>query len=156
MNNAPFCRQVKRPSAILVRTAPIAVVSLLGWGLVPDAYANDGCTVATLHGPYGFSETGAHTGTGPSSVPFAVAGVLVFDGAGNVSANVTVNFDGTAFPASVTGTYTVISDCTATLSFANGETFFGAIVNNGRELQFINATQGFLGAAGVATKVVTD
>lgn len=152
MNNADFCRQVKRASAVLFRIAPIAVVSLLGFGVAPKAHASD-CTAATLHGPYGLSETGAHTGTGPASVPFAVAGILVFDGAGNVSANVTVNFDGTAFPASVPGTYTVNSDCTATLSFANGETFFGAIVNNGRELQFINVTSGFLGAAGVAKKV---
>jgi hypothetical protein len=152
MNNAAFCRQVKRAASGLFRTALIAAISLLGFGLAPKAHASE-CTAATLHGPYGLSETGAHTGTGTSSVPFAVAGLLVFDGAANVSANVTVNFDGTAFPASVPGTYTVNSDCTATLSFANGETFFGAIVNNGRELQFINVTSGFLGAAGVAKKV---
>jgi hypothetical protein len=113
------------------------------------AYANAGCTVATLHGPYGLSQTGSITGAGP----VAVAGIIVFDGAGNIIANVMVSINGTPFAASQTATYTVKSDCTATISLADGETIFGAIVTDGRELQFINATPGFLGTAGVAKKV---
>jgi hypothetical protein len=151
MNNSGFCRQVQRASAVLIRTAPIALVSLLGWGLAPNAYAS-GCTVATLHGPYGISTTGSISGTGP----LAVAGIIVFDGMGGITSNVMVNINGTAFSASPTATYTVDSDCTATISLSDGETLFGAIVNNGRELQFINTTRGFLGAAGVAKKVALD
>lgn len=151
MDDAGFCRRVKRASALLARTAPIAAVSLLGWGLVPNASASD-CTVATLHGPYGISTTGSISGTGA----LAVAGIIVFDGAGGATSNVMANINGTAFPASPTATYTVDSDCTATIHLADGETLFGAIVNNGRELQFINATPGFLGAGGVAKKVAFD
>jgi hypothetical protein len=151
MNNANFRRQVKRLSAVLVRTAPIALVSLLVWGLVPTAYAS-GCTAAALHGPYGISQTGSISGTGP----VAVAGIIVFDGDGSMTGRVMVNLNGTSFPASPTATYTVDSDCTVTISLGDGETLFGAIVNNGRELQFINATPGFLGASGVAKKVAFD
>ena len=151
MNNAGFYRQVKSASALLVRTAPIAVVALLGCGLVPKAYAS-GCTTATLHGPYGISTTGSINGTGP----VAVGGVIVFDGAGSMTGNVMVNLNGTPFSVSPTATYAVDSDCTVTISLGDGETLFGAIVSNGRELQFINATPGFLGAAGVAKKVAFD
>lgn len=150
MINTDFCRRAGGPSALLVTVARVAVASLLGWGLVSGAYA---CNVATLHGPYGFSQTGSITGTGPGTGPVAVAGILVFDGAGNITANVMVSINGTPFAASPTATYTVKSDCTATISLADGETIFGAIVTDGRELQFINATLGFLGTAGVAKKV---
>lgn len=67
-----------------------------------------------------------------------------------------VSINGAAFPASPTATYTVDADCTATIHLGDGETLFGAVVSNGRELQFINATPGFLGASGVAKKVVVD
>lgn len=149
MNDTGFCRQVGGASALLVSVARIAVASLFGWGFVSGAYANDGCTVATLHGPYGLSQTGSITGAGP----VAVAGIIVFDGAGNITANVMVSINGAAFSASPTATYKVSSDCTATISLVDGETLFGAIVSDGRELQFINASPGFLGTAGVAKKV---
>lgn len=151
MTKAGLCRQMKRASAVLVRTAPIAVATLLGCGLVSKANA-DGCTVATLHGAYGVSETGSISGNGA----VAVAGIIVFDGEGGMTGNVTVSINGAAFPASPAATYTVETDCTVTIILADGETLFGAIVNNARELRFINATQGFLGASGVAKKVVVD
>jgi len=142
---------VKRAPAVVVRIALIAVVGLLGWGLAPNAYAS-ACRVATLHGPYGISTTGSISGTGP----LAVAGIIVFDGMGGITSNVMANINGMAFPASPTATYTVDSDCTVTISLSDGETLFGAIVSDGRELQFINTTPGFLGAAGVARKVAFD
>jgi hypothetical protein len=40
MHNPGLRRQVKRASAGLVRSVPIAVVSLLGWGVAPNAYAS--------------------------------------------------------------------------------------------------------------------
>lgn len=151
MNNAGFLTHAKRTSGVLASTAPSAVVGLLAWGLVPQAYA-DGCTVATLHGPYGISTTGSISGTGP----LAVGGIIVFDGRGGITSHVMANIDGTVFPASPTATYTVESDCTVTISLSDGETLFGAIVNNGREVQFINATPGFLAASGSATRVADD
>lgn len=151
MNHATFSGQVKRASAVLVRTAPIAVVGLLGLGIVPNAYAR-GCSAATLHGSYGFSTTGSISGAGP----LAVAGILVFDGMGGATGNVMASINGTAFPAAPTATYTVDSDCTVTINLADGETLFGALVSNGRELQFINTTYGFLGAAGVFKRVTFD
>ena len=75
---------------------------------------------------------------------------------GGITSNVMANINSTAFPASPTATYTVDSDCTVTISLSDGETLFGAIVSDGRELQFINTTPGFLGAAGVARKVAFD
>jgi hypothetical protein len=82
-----------------------------------------------------------------------MAGLTVFNGAGNMNANVTLNINGTAFPATATATYTVNSDCTETISLSTGETLSGVIVDGGREVVFINATKGFLGASGVLKKI---
>ena len=91
-------------------------------GTMPIAHAQSGCSDATLTGNYPFIYTGngapGHSVREQNIVPAAVVGVLTFDGAGNVTASYTEVFNGSANTTTVpdTGTYSVNSDCTGTLT----------------------------------------
>ena len=101
---------------------------------VPAVYAQSGCSVATLNGSYGFSDSGfSPKGThGSAKFPVAAAGVGTFDGAGSFSAIFAQSFDGTSSLAnSATGTYTVNSDCTGALTSTNGPDNFAFVIVSG-------------------------
>jgi hypothetical protein len=53
--------------------------------IVPRVHAQEGCSVATLQGAYGFYRTGT-TPVGP----LAAVGIATFDGQGNTSARQTI------------------------------------------------------------------
>jgi hypothetical protein len=75
------------------------------------------CSDATLTGRYSFSGHGfAFSPPSNSYVPFAVAGLLTFDGAGGLSDQATANNNGTVTSNINPGTYTVNEDCTGTLT----------------------------------------
>jgi hypothetical protein len=100
------------------------------------------CSVATLHGSYGFTTTGtANTPGGPSHI--GAVGLVVYDGRGNFVGKATVNIDGTVLRRTFVGTYTVAADCTGTLSetFTDAldgrATFDLVIVDDGREYRAI-------------------
>jgi hypothetical protein len=101
------------------------------------------CSVATLHGSYGFIFTGtANTPGGPS--PRAGVGRIEYDGRGNLLGTLTLNIAGTVvLRRTFVGTYTVAADCTGTLSETftdalDGEaTFDLVIVDDGRETRAI-------------------
>ena len=82
------------------------------------------CSNATLTGSYPFIYSGqnapGHSVTGKNTFGNAAVGVFTFDGAGSLSATYTVVFNGHASSTSVpdTGTYTVNSDCTGTVTDA--------------------------------------
>lgn len=93
---------------------------------VPVVHAQSGCSVATISGNYaviqpsGFT-TPSHSLKG-AEVPWQVAGVITFDGAGDVSASYTSALNGEiSTNQNSSGTYTVNSDCTGSLSFASGD-----------------------------------
>src|ERR1700758_3746569 len=92
---------------------------------VATVYAQSGCSNATLNSKYAFTGTGfeknQHSGMEPQ-IPIAVVGLLSFDGAGNASLNFTIAFDGGISEGLVdTGTYTVSSDCSGSISFTAGD-----------------------------------
>jgi hypothetical protein len=60
-------------------------------------------------------------GTVPTAFPIAAVGVLRFDGAGLASLSFTLAFNGGISTGSDTGTYTVNSDCTGSISFTAGD-----------------------------------
>ncbi len=92
-----------------------AVVLLLLASAVQAATSGT-CTLATLKGTYGSMEMGTilvDFGFG-IPVPFQalVAGVVTYDGAGNLTSSYTANFGGIIVPGAAQGTYTVNPDCT--------------------------------------------
>jgi len=79
-----------------------------------------------------------------------------FDGAGNFASNVVASVGGTpaqTFPDS--GTYTVNSNCTGTLTLASGLTFDFLVLHGGREVEFID-TDGTAPAAIKETRLDAD
>jgi len=116
---------------------------------VPVVHAQSGCSVATLSGNYAFIYTGdgapGHSVRGQNIIPGAAVGVLTFDGTGSLTASYTVVFDGQASATSVpdTGTYTLNSDCTGTVSDATiGIHFNVATASGGAEVFGIQTDPG--------------
>ncbi len=117
---------------------------------VTAVHAQGGCSDATLTGNYPFIITGASAPArsvkGQNNVHNAAVGVATFDGAGIVSLSYTVVFNGKATTISPpdTGTYTVNSNCTGTLTIVNvtspGENahYTTVILGGGTELMAIS------------------
>jgi len=73
-------------------------------GAVPRAHAEEGCTLVTLKGAWGFLLNGTIIGFGP----IAIEGVAQFDSAGNFSRDERAVVNGNVLPPKhITGTYTV-------------------------------------------------
>jgi hypothetical protein len=133
---------MKRILSVLLTLAAAAA-------LVPAVHAQ--CTNATLTGKYAFSQTGFISNSQKGSpLPAAVVGVSTFDGAGNVSATYTDMSPGkpggygTPIQGTGSGTYTVNSDCTGSVSFTSGDaagiTLNMVIISGGTEVFSINTT----------------
>ncbi len=96
--------------------------------------ADGGCSLASLNGPYAVDRQGTIiaqlTGFPTPPFPFGEAGVATFDGAGNFSGKTTVNVGGVVLNPTFTGTYTVDSDCTGTVTVNTsvGVTLHNAVV----------------------------
>ena len=98
-------------------TLVIISVVTLGMGLMTAAYAEDdgGCSTAKAAGTWGFTLTGTLVlPTGP--VPGAAVGRLSLQAGGNVSGTESRNVGGGFANETVTGSWTVNPDCTATVT----------------------------------------
>ena len=95
------------------------------------------CTNAGIKNVFGFRGGGY---TAPSMAPNSWDGQVKLDGLGNITGNESASFGGTIQSFSLTGTYTVSSNCTGTAVFSGGgsqsNTFF-VIVNGGQSLMQI-------------------
>jgi len=137
---------MKRMISSLLAIAVLTTAVMLAPGakhhlnVLPVVHAQSGCSNATLSGHYGLTFQGFDIlRGGTNSVPFAGAGVLGFDGAGNVSISLATALNGRISPVDTSaGTYTVNSDCTGAVSLttgnAAGETLYLVIVSSGREV----------------------
>jgi hypothetical protein len=146
---------MKRTSIVLLVMA--AVAALVVWAptmkhastALPVVHAQAGCSNATLTGNYGFNNPGFTTpdhSVKGAEVPFASVGVLAFDGAGGISANYTLALRGGISPGqSGTGTYTVNSDCTGSISFPTIVDFNIVVIGGGTEVFGIETTPSFTG-----------
>ncbi len=122
-----------------------------GWPtLVPTMHADEGCSVATLSGSYGFYRQGI-TGVATSNAnALAAVGVTTFDGAGNtvapahqvISKNGVISDFNQA--AGSGGFYQVNSDCTGQLLMPDGITPVAdfVIVDGGRGLYAMSLSGG--------------
>jgi hypothetical protein len=120
---------------------------------VKDQDKDDECTVASLHGSYGYFLSGPLIGLGP----VAAVGIVTLDGAGGLSAQDTVSNNGVIGRRNGSGAYTMKPNCTGSVSL-NGD-FLGFSADftvvpesRGREFTFI-VTSPFTNQAGEAKKV---
>lgn len=116
---------------------------------LPSVHAQSGCSAATLTGNYAFSNPGFTTPTKAvtgNEDPFAAVGVLAFDGVGSTTVSFTLAFKGVITPGqTATGTYTVNSDCTGSISFPTVVNFNTVIIGAGAEIFGIETTPSFTG-----------
>jgi hypothetical protein len=103
--------------------------------------AQQGCTLATLTGPYGYALGGSFYDSRGFQGLYASAGRLVTDGNGAITSGAeTQNVDGTLVRRNYTGSYTINSDCTGTMTIQSGTAFAHGdivLVNGGKELNFV-------------------
>jgi len=120
-------KRIRIVSALLALAvlAALVIVTTTPKHGVRAVYASSGCTDATLTGNYSFVYSGFTTpnrSVAGQEDPQAAVGVFTFDGAGNVSTSYAVSFRGvTSGSQSGTGTYSVNSDCTGSMSFTTGD-----------------------------------
>lgn len=117
---------------------------------VPVVHAQSGCGVASLSGNYAVSQSGfepkSHEKGNP--LPFATLGLATFDGAGNFSITYTDMSPGQptyiAVQGNGSGTYTVNSDCSGSISVTAGDaaglTLNLEIIGGGSEVFGISTT----------------
>jgi len=114
--------------------------ALLGIG-VPIVHSEP-CDNATLHGAYGYQETGKHTeATGFNE--FRSVGIMTFDGRGTAHFSTTLWFsDFSVNPqANEPVSYSVHRDCSFTFMYLNyAETFTGVITQNGQHLLWLETS----------------
>lgn len=123
-------------------------------GIVAEVQAQGGCSNATLNGSYryifsgsGFPAAGPIRPTG-AELPFAAAGIMAINGDGSLSGSDTASLTGNVLLRSYTGTYTVNSDCTGsmTLNFCPPGSCLGpaniVVSPDGSEFLFINTIHG--------------
>jgi hypothetical protein len=96
------------------RIGSLAIALALLAGLAPAVGAEErpggrDCSVASLHGSYGFYRTGKGTFGGP----LAAQGIAFFDGEGDFHTTANVSRDGEIFlDEEIFGTYEIAPDCT--------------------------------------------
>jgi len=101
----------------IARTFTIAAIAAFALSFSSTAKADDkGCSNASLQGTYGYTSIGTITSPPDIAGPIAEVGAQTFDGRGNTTATATLSSNGTIFPLTITGTYTVNSDCTGTFT----------------------------------------
>ena len=126
---------MKRILSALVMSAVFAALMIIATTsarTVPAAYASTGCSVGTLHGNYGFTDSGFSSAHGSTTFPFDAVGLATFDGAGGVSATFASSFNGSSSTGNAyTGLYTVNPDCTGLVTSTNGGDNFAFVIVSG-------------------------
>lgn len=120
---------------------------------VEDRDKDDVCTLASLHGSYGYFLSGPFNGLGP----VAAVGIVTLDGAGGLSARDTVSTNGVIGHRNGAGAYTVNSNCTGSVNidgdFLGFKADFTVIPeSHGSAFTFI-VTNTFTNQAGEAERV---
>jgi hypothetical protein len=101
----------------IARTTLLISVATLYLGLVPGVQAADTCSNATVAGKWGFTLTGTLLFPAPTGpVLGAAVGRLSVDAAGNISGTEARNVGGGFANETITGSWSVSSDCTATVT----------------------------------------
>lgn len=111
----------------------------------------NGCTNRTLTGGYAMQLEGTVLSPAPAAGPYRASGRLEFDGAGSVRAAGVASTNGIAAPLQFTGTYSVASECSLSISYSAGGVDYkmeGVIGDSGRKVVLLQT-------APLGTAVVT-
>ena len=129
--------------------AMVLCVAILG-GVAPTAKADDkGCSNTSVQGTFAYTSTGAIASPPDIAGPFVEVGTQTFDGKGGTTGAATLSQNGNILPITVTGTYTVNSDCTGTATLqvspidVTVHVFF-VIDDGGNEFQAIETDDGLV------------
>jgi hypothetical protein len=135
------------------------VLALFGMGCAGSAWAGSvaaqrapGCSAGSVSGAYGFSLTGTNVHAGS----YAIVGRLVADGKVRFQGSASQSVSGHVYRNTISGTYTVATDCTGTVSLelaggAKANLSF-VIVTGGEELLLIATDAGTI-ETGVAKRI---
>jgi hypothetical protein len=134
--------------ASLLGVAERGKLAFVGKALAGDH--NNKCTLASLKGKYGLDGQGFAPlpipNPPPGLFPEVDIGIFTADGKGNLVGSVTISLNGVIFHNTITGSYIVNVDCTATVTIVDNlnETFHheGVIFDGGRVFRFIVTDQG--------------
>lgn len=127
----------------------IIVLLLLASGIPAEAQPRVGglltCAPSTISGPYGHALSGFLVDS-QRITPFADYGTLVADGNGSFSGTSTASTGGIIATRNISGKYSINTNCTGTATFGdslgNVLTLAFTVVDNGREIQFIQTDNG--------------
>lgn len=104
-------RNIARTTFVIISAVTLCM------GLVPAVAAAEHCSNAKAAGQWGFTLTGTLIFPAPTGpVPGAAVGRISVDAAGNVSGTEARNVGGGFANETITGSWTVNSDCTTTIT----------------------------------------
>lgn len=123
----------------LLQTCALAAMTIAVTPLTVRA-ADARCPLlnATLHGTYLVSGSGTIAGIGQ----VAALGEHTWDGQGNTVATNTISANGSILNVTVTGTYTVNPDCTASLAESDGTHYKFVVARDGNTASWIEIDPG--------------
>ncbi len=128
-----------------MRFASLCASVLLSLAIAKPGAAQNTCTNASFTGPYGYTITGVVVNSDASFYSVAESGTVTADGNGNLRGSNTFSEAGQIKSQTFTGTYTVSSDCTGTVTTndSSGPAHFSiVIVDNGQQILFIESDPG--------------
>lgn len=106
------------------------------------------CDATSLKGRYSIKFTGTAYDSQYYTYLLSEIGFMTFDGAGNFTGTDTYNFDGAATRRTLTGTYTINSDCTGsmTVNASDKSTMIGdiAVLLGTKEVNFTQTDAGWI------------
>ncbi len=113
-----------------------------------DTTAPTTCDATSLKGKYSINFTGTVYDSQYYTYLLSEIGFMTFDGAGNFTGTDTYNFDGAATRRTLTGTYTINSDCTGsmTVNASDKSTMVGdiAVLLGTKEVNFTQTDAGWI------------
>lgn len=133
-------RAITTLAAIAATTAIVISVSTVKYAATPQVVhaqeTGSGCSLSSLKGSYALDRQGTLVASIlglPAPAPWGEVAFEDFNGAGTFSGKATVNVGGAVVNGTVTGTYTVSSDCTGTktVNTSGGVTVHEAIIVTG-------------------------
>lgn len=148
----------------------LTIIITLFCGVMPSSWAEtpncDYCEGQKFKGCYGFSHDGMMQMVSGQligqTIPMASVGVFYLDNQGNLTGQEIVNCGGNSFPANISGTFTVNSDCTGTATICatpendqaiESEISFVITGCNFDEIQMVTTKMTFCDSGGVVAAI---